>query len=213
MSDRGLKVLSENPVRIDRKFLERFEEFREFKSRKRVKNKDKDVVGGTPTDNLEFYYKELKQKVVDELLSYMSDISPFEFERIIGKVLSSLGYGVFSPTSKTRDGGFDGILTRDKLGLEKIFIQVKRFKDSVVSRQDVQKFSGALDSKKSNLGVFITLSSFSKDAEEYVKLNNSKNIVLIDGLKLAELMFDNDVGVEVDSVFYLKRVDKDFFEL
>lgn len=114
-------------------------------------------------------------------------------------------------TKKTGDGGIDGIINEDRLGLDSIYIQAKRWKDTVVGRPEIQKFSGALDTPGANKGIFITTSTFSKEARDYVKSINTKNIVLIDGMQLSQYMIEFNVGVSTEIIYEVKKIDTDYF--
>lgn len=143
-------------------------------------------------------------------------MSPAFFERLVVNLLVRMGYGgsvtdAGRATRLTNDEGIDGIIKEDKLGLDFIYIQAKRWTDGSVGRPEVQSFVGALDGKKANKGIFITTSVFAKSAEEYVKAI-SKKVILIDGQQLAEYMIDYNLGVSITQTFELKKVDNDYFE-
>ena len=128
-----------------------------------------------------------------------------------------MGYGgsieeAVRATKKTGDGGIDGIINQDRLGLDMIYIQAKRWTDTVVGRPEIQKFSGALDTPGANKGIFITTSTFTKEAKEYSKNINNKKIILIDGQQLAEYMIEFNVGVSLEKSYEVKRIDNDYFE-
>ena len=114
-------------------------------------------------------------------------------------------------TKKTGDEGIDGIINEDRLGLDSIYIQAKRWKDTVVGRPEIQKFSGALDTPGASKGIFITTSTFSKEARDYVKAINTKSIVLIDGMQLAQYMIEFNVGVSTEIIYEVKKIDTDYF--
>ncbi|WP_206075998.1 restriction endonuclease [Marinitoga lauensis] len=156
--------------------------------------------------------------MVEDILNHLYNVSFDKFEEIVLDVLVKMGYGgtfenAKMNTKKTRDGGIDGIINEDRLGLDKIYIQAKKWNENqIIGRPEIQKFSGALDTPGANKGIFITTSSFSKDAIDYVKRLNNKKIILIDGKQLANLMIDFNVGVYVQSSFEIKKIDTDYFE-
>ena len=140
---------------------------------------------------------------------------PIFFEKLVVDLLVSMGYGgafkdAAMVTQYCKDGGVDGIIKEDKLGLDNIYVQAKRWSNQV-SKPQVQQFAGALDEKRASKGVFITTSTFSKDAKHYVE-NLSKKIVLIDGEQLANYMIEYNVGVSVKTVYEIKRLDSDYFD-
>lgn len=148
--------------------------------------------------------------LADELLRTVRSATPARFERLVVDLLVAMGYGEGRPVGRTRDGGIDGIVNEDRLGLETIYIQAKRW-ESGVGRPDVQAFVGSLAGHHAKKGVFITTSHFSNDAEEYVKHIEQK-VVLINGERLAQLMVDSNVGVADDTPFIVKRIDHDYFD-
>ena len=139
---------------------------------------------------------------------------------MVVQLLQKMGYGSFEEekssrkarvTSRTHDGGIDGIIPQDKLGLDSVYVQAKRWKESTVQQPDIHQFVGALGGKKARKGVFITTASFSKGAREFVDKFNDKTVVLIDGVQLAELMIDHNLGVKLEDSFELKKIDSDYF--
>ncbi|QAA76824.1 MAG: Mrr restriction system protein [Candidatus Bipolaricaulis sibiricus] len=218
ISQRGLNVLKEQPERIDDHFLERFEEFRAFRAlRKTTAPTDQALATGdepSPEESLARAYETLKQGVLDELLERVSQVSFEFFERLVVELLVRMGYGgsfqeAARAVGRSGDEGIDGIIKEDRLGLDVVYIQAKRW-TNLVSRPEIQKFAGALQGHRARKGVFITTSSFSKEAWEYVEKIDSK-IVLIDGEQLANLMFENGVGVSPVGTYSVKKVDNDFF--
>jgi len=160
-------------------------------------------------------YRRLRQDLEAELLDQAKSSNPAFFERLVVDLLVAMGYGgsrqdAGRAVGKSGDGGIDGIIKEDKLGLDVIYVQAKRW-ESVVGRPEVQKFAGALQGHRAAKGVFITTSSFTRDALDYVNVINSK-IILIDGQELAALMIDHNVGVSTVGVYELKRIDADYFE-
>lgn len=219
ITERGKQVLKQNPFEISNNFLNSFPEFIDFKTNS--KNQDiKDVNGSsyetskTPEELLELYHLKIRETLGDELLESIKNCSPSFFEKLVIDLLIKMGYGgsrkeAGQAVGKSRDGGIDGIIKEDKLGLDIIYIQAKRW-DNTVSRPEIQKFAGALLGQKSRKGVFITTSQFSKDAIEYTNNLESK-IILIDGKALSELLIDYNVGVSLIKIYEVKKIDTDYF--
>ena len=216
ISERGQKILSENPEEINVKFLKQFPEFIEFQKAKKT---DNDVqtppqTNVTPEESLEAAFQELTESLSSDILQTIKGCPPDFFERLVVDVLINIGYGgsrreAGQAMGKTGDGGIDGIIKEDKLGLDIIYIQAKRW-ENTVGRPEIQKFAGALQGQRARKGIFITTSNFTKDALDYVRSIDSK-IILIDGQRLAELMIENNVGVSPISSYEVKRIDSDYF--
>ncbi|MFZ7112277.1 MAG: restriction endonuclease [Desulfatiglandales bacterium] len=219
IAERGKQVLSNNPEKIDVKFLEKFPEFIEFTKIKKDKGQKPKKSGSgeaekNPEEGLELAYQEITQSLAAELLDTVKGCSPEFFERLVIDVLVKMGYGgshkeAGQAVGGTADGGIDGIIKEDKLGLDIIYIQAKRW-DNIVGRPEIQKFAGALQGQRARKGIFITTSGFTKDALEYVKNIESK-IILIDGERLAEFMIDHNVGVSPVAAYEVKKIDSDYF--
>jgi restriction system protein len=219
ITDRGQQVLSKNIGKIDSKFLEQFPEFIEFKKIKKKPDKPTPPTKPLPTDInpeeiLESAYQELQNSLADELLDTIKTCSPEFFERFVVDVLIKMGYGgsrkeAGQAMGKTGDGGIDGIIKEDKLGLDIIYIQAKRW-EGVVGRPEIQKFAGALQGQRARKGIFITTSNFTKDALSYVE-NIDTKIILIDGQRLAELMIAHNVGTNTTAIYEVKKIDSDYF--
>lgn len=218
ITDRGRAVLKENPSRIDVKFLERYPEFIEFRQIRRTS--DGEGAGGTggseetPEEALDNAYNRLRGDLESEILDQVKSSSPEFFERLVVELLVSMGYGgslqdAGRAVGRSGDEGIDGIIKEDRLGLDVIYIQAKKW-ESNVSRPEIQKFAGALQGQRARKGVFITTSSFSREAHEYARMIESK-IVLIDGKELARLMVDHDVGVSRVGAYEIKKLDTDYF--
>jgi len=217
ITERGKEVLSKNPTEINAKFLKKFPEFVEFQ---KVKKPDKEGATPlekppvTPEESLEDAFQELKESLASDLLQTIKGCSSEFFERLVVDVLIKIGYGgsrreAGQAMGKTGDGGIDGIIKEDKLGLDIIYIQAKRW-ENTVGRPEIQKFAGALQGQRARKGIFITTSNFSKEALDYVRNIDSK-IILIDGQRLAELMIENNVGVSPVSSYEVKKIDSDYF--
>ncbi len=171
----------------------------------------------TPTEQLEQAYHSIVEDLAADLLQKTLEQTPYFFEHLVVDLLIKMGYGgsfanSAQVTQYVHDDGIDGIIYEDKLGLDKIYIQAKRYKlDNTVGKPQIQQFSGALDEQKATKGVFITTSSYSKEAKQYVEKLNKK-IVLIDGQELARYMIEYNVGVSTKQVYKVKRIDSDYFE-
>lgn len=173
----------------------------------------------TPDEALNQAAQNIRDNVYEDILDTILSKTPYEFEKLVVKLLDNMGYGgvVKDPgqvTQQSNDGGIDGIIKEDILGLGRIHIQAKRYKrENSIGREDVQKFVGALAVAQSNKGVFITTSSYSKAAMEYAdNLNGSTNVVLIDGATLAEYIYDYGLGMQTEQTVIVKRMDSDFWE-
>jgi restriction system protein len=216
---RGLDVLKERPAKINMKYLEKFPEYLEFRDFRNELTDDKKTSDesdriSTPQESLESSYQEMRRQLSHDLLERVKQCPPAFFERLVVDLLLKLGYGgsradAGQAIGKTGDGGIDGIIKEDALGLDAVHIQAKRWQDTV-GRPAVQSFSGSLDGRRSRKGVFITTSKFSADAHDYVK-NIDKKIILIDGEQLTQLMIDNGVGVTEESRYIVNRIDEDYF--
>ena len=214
-----MEILSQNPNRIDNKTLKQFSEFNEFQNRKndktaKVLTETAEDVNDTPEESLETANQTIRNALAAEIIEKVKTCSPGFFERLVVELLVKMGYGgtlqeAGKAVGKSGDGGIDGIINEDRLGLDVIYLQAKRWEGNV-SRPEIQKFAGALQGKRARKGVFITTSDFTKEAREYVAMIDSK-IILIDGEELAELMIDYNVGVSVATVYEIKKMDSDYF--
>ena len=170
-----------------------------------------------PQDIFEKSFTEINKILQEEILEEVIRQTPYFFENLVVKLLQKIGYGTFKNsgkvTKKTNDEGIDGIINQDKLGFDSIYIQAKKWdKDSTVSRPKVQKFVGALAGQGATKGLFITTAKFSDGAREYSQKQHTTKIVLIDGMELAKLMIEYNIGVSVESVYEIKKIDSDFFD-
>lgn len=170
--------------------------------------------GIAPEKSIEGNYQRIQEELAAELLRKIQDNTPIFFEKLVIDLLVKMGYGgsredAGRAVGGSGDGGIDGIINEDRLGLDVVYVQAKRWNGNV-SRPEIQKFAGALPGQRARKGIFITTSSFTKDAREYVKAIESK-IVLIDGHQLAQFMIDHNVGVSVEKTYEIKRVDSDYF--
>ncbi len=218
----GIDLLKQHPTEINNKTLEKYPEFIAFKNLKHTRSskieKEKVVTSEdtqqTPEESLESSYQTIRGNLASEIIEKVKTCSPSFFERLVVELLVAMGYGgtfqdAVKAVGKSGDGGIDGIIKEDRLGLDVIYIQAKRW-EGVVGRPELQKFAGALMGQQAGKGVFITTSSFTNDAVQYVKTINS-TIILIDGEQLAEFMIDYSVGVSTEISYEIKRMDSDYF--
>jgi len=217
----GRQVLIENPVAINVQYLERFDDFVNFRQLRREKPKSMDTrePGGnvseeTPEESLEVAYQTLREDLAAEILKTVKKCSPEFFEKLVVDLLVRMGYGgsrreAGLAIGQSGDEGIDGIIKEDRLGLDIIYVQAKRW-EGVVGRPEVQKFAGALQGQRARKGIFITTSDFTRDALDYVK-NIETKIILVSGARLAEFMIDHGVGVTTEATYELKRIDSDYF--
>ena len=215
ITDRGKELLATNPPKITIKLLKQYEEFNAF----RTKSKEEDeqigqAISMTPEEALEWGYQNLTQNLSEELLSKIASCPPSFFENLVVKLLVAIGYGgsfkeAAKIVGKSGDAGIDGIIKQDKLGLDTIYVQAKRW-ENVVGRPEIQRFAGALLGKKAKRGIFMTTSSFTKEAREYAESIEAK-IILIDGEDLALYMIENNLGVNTTHTYDIKRIDSDYF--
>lgn len=178
-----------------------------------IKQEKKEVVENTPDDNIEEALCKIKEELKSEILSSILEKEPRFFEYLVTKLLEKMDYGTGSLTNKGPDGGIDGIIDEDELGLSKIYIQAKRYKDgSNIGRQEIQQFIGAISNKNTKKGVFITTAKFTKEAQTFAKDSQNFSVVLIDGDRLAELMIKYKVGVQTSQIYEICKIDTDFFD-
>lgn len=210
ITTKGLEALKLRPQKIDLLFLKKYPEFTEFKNNK-VELEEKAFDGKTPDDLIEEGYNQIKNNLKQELLKLLRENSADFFEDTVVKLLQKMGYGTGEVTGKSGDGGIDGVISQDKLGLEFILLQAKRYGEkNTVGSKEVREFRGALDSKNATKGVFFTTSTFTDEAKKEAT-TYSKNIQLIDGDKLVELMIDYNIGVIPHATYEIKKVNHDFF--
>jgi len=220
ITERGLMVLGDNPLQINMAYLRRFPEYIDFikpsngSSSNEITEKI-DVFEATPQEILIASYLKIRTTLAQELLQKVKNCHPAFFERLVVDLLVKMGYGgslkdAGNATRYSSDGGIDGIIREDKLGLDVIYIQAKRWESQNIGRPDIQSFVGALDGHRSTKGIFITTSKFAETAVEYVK-TISKKVILIDGEQLANFMIDYNLGVSVVDIYEIKKIDNDFF--
>jgi restriction system protein len=218
ITERGFAALHQKPTSINVKFLKQYPEFVEFQAKRN--DSDKTVVTPateteqTPEESIEIAYQNIRSDLAIELIQQIMNCSPTFFEQIVVDLLVKMGYGgsrkdAGQAVGKSGDGGIDGIIKEDRLGLDVIFIQAKRW-EGTVGRPEIQKFVGALQGQRAKKGIFITTSAFTNDATQYASMIENK-VVLIDGETLARLMIDFNVGVSLGRAYEIKRIDSDYF--
>jgi restriction system protein len=224
ITEAGLNFLKTSPIDLRARDLDRFQSFKEFKQsivpRTEVNHADSDNPDNTdsnktPEEALEYAYQKLKNDLSRDLLDTIKSCSPGFFEKLVVDMLTKMGYGgsrkdAGKALGKTGDGGIDGIIKEDKLGLDTIYIQAKRW-ENIVPVREIRDFAGALLSKKARKGIFITTSYFPQSAFEFVESIEHK-IILIDGARLTDLMFEFNVGLSTQSTYEVKKIDSDYFE-
>ena len=208
ITEKGKQAVSQN---LQLKDIEGDSNFLNFYSEEKSKGiESSEIKNSTPQDLIDTGFAEIESQVKNELLEKLKTIDPYYFEKVILILLKKMGYGDFIETSKSGDGGIDGIINEDKLGLDKIYIQAKRYGENKVREKDIRNFIGAM-SGDTNKGVFVTTSDFDKGA--YQKAHDAHHtIILIDGNKLVNLMHEYNVGVQVKASYEVKQLDEDFFE-
>lgn len=221
ITERGKQVLKDSPKKIDNKFLKQYDEFNEFQNKVNPKEEkqetETDYKNQTPEELIETAFHDFQKSLAEELLDKIRNVSPSFFEKFVVALLVKMGYGgsikdAGQAIGRTGDEGIDGIIKEDKLGLDVIYIQSKRWKENnVIGRPEIQKFVGALAGQGAKKGVFITASSFTKEALDYKPMNDTK-VILIDGMKLANLMIEYNLGVAQLHCYELKKLDNDYFD-
>lgn len=220
ITEAGRKLLAKKPQAITARLLEQYPAFREFQARGKPDGEAPatlvaEPIASTPEDRLEAAHQELRAAVESELLDLVKGATPAFFERLVLELLVRMGYGgsreeAAKAVGRTGDGGIDGIIVQDRLGLDVIYVQAKRWDKAVVGRPEIQRFAGALQGQRARKGVFLTTSTFSRDALHYATSIDSR-IILVDGKRLTELMVEFNVGVTGGTIYEVKRVDSDFF--
>lgn len=225
ITDRGRQVLEEKPQRIDIEYLLRFPEFVDFRGRSRSpeetsiqesKSSANLLDEDTPDEIIRATIRQIDGALTKELLDRILSSSPAFFEGLIVSLLLAMGYGgsredAGQIVGRAGDGGIDGVIDQDSLGLDRVYIQAKRYaRDHPVSEPEIRAFSGSLNAAKANKGVFVTTSSFTQPAQSFTDLI-SHRIVLIDGKMLTTLMIRHNVGVRIEETIHIKRIDEDFF--
>lgn len=226
ITDRGKRVLAEGPRRIDNEYLSQFSEFIQFRERGRVPDGAESanavdaptvpLPAETPDELLRSTVRQIETALMKELLDRILAAPPAFFESLIVALLLAMGYGgsreeAGKTVGRSGDGGIDGVIDQDALGLDRVYVQAKRYgMENPVSEPEIRAFSGSLGAAKANKGVFVTTSYFTQPAQSFAERHPFK-IVLIDGERLAALMIRHNVGVRIDETLYLKKMDEDFF--
>ena len=217
ITDLGKDILKRGINKLDNEYLKQFESFNDFQSREHTNRNDSNLSASeqTPDEAIESAVTEMNDSLSSELLERIKNNSPAFFEKAVVELVVSMGYGgsrkeAGQIVGKSGDGGIDGIIKEDKLGLDVIYIQAKRWED-VVSSPELQKFVGALKGKHARKGIFITTSNFTKPAIDYVNSLDDTKVILIDGITLAELMIEYSLGVTTVQTYTIKKLDTDYF--
>lgn len=215
ITDEGLKILEGNPTIINRKFLMTIPTYSKYFNKLKDYNEEEDITSpsidenASPEDLMNSSYRKYKKALELEILEKVKENPPDFFERVVVDLIEKMKYGRGTVTGKSGDEGIDGMIDEDKLGLSQILLQAKRYKGTVPG-SDVRDFAGSLDSKKSKKGIFLTTSDFSNETRKFVEHTSSK-IILINGKRLAELMFEYEVGFSSGAKMELKTIDEDYF--
>ena len=218
ITERGRSLVEKDPKSLGLKDLEKYPEYLEFKGRGQVKGlaeTEQPASQETPEEDLQRLFASIRSRLEGELLDAFKAATPVFFERVVLNLLVAMGYGgtiedAASTTKRTGDDGIDGVIKEDRLGLDVIHIQAKRWRDTVVGRPHIQNFAGSLEGQRGRKGVFITTSSFSPEAKDYVS-RIEKKIILIDGPELARRCVEFGVGVVIQDSYTVKKLDTDFF--
>jgi restriction system protein len=222
ITERGLAILKQNPSEINVRFLKQFPEFIEFQKPSKQDEKvnaqvthEEPMAALTPRELIEDGYKRMRDSLAQDLLARVKQCSPDFFEQLVVDLLVAMGYGgsrkdAGEAIGRSGDGGIDGIIKEDKLGMDVVYIQAKRWEDTV-GRPELHKFVGALHGRGAKKGVFITTSTYSREAEDYASDLKDLKVALINGEQLAELMIDHNVGVSTRDTYEIKEVDADYF--
>ncbi len=216
----GLEVMRTNPTRIDAVFLRQYDSFNEFVGTNGNDGEESnDLIveadSQTPKEKLEEAFLQINRLLIGQLSDQLTKVDPYKFEELVLDLLQAIGYGgnrseAAQVTKKSADGGIDGIINEDRLGLDKIYIQAKRYNNTVPVKE-VRDFAGAMLAHNARKGVFITTSDFPSSAKEFAE-KIDRTLILIDGKRLAELMIEYDIGISPKETFVYKEIDSDYFE-
>lgn len=220
ITQRGIDVLDEKPSEINMKYLMRFPEYAEFRTKTQTGSEIEKQIDNNddlpPEESIENAYKKLREELADELLDYVIRCTPAFFERLVVELLVAMGYGgsqenAARAVGRSGDEGIDGIIDEDRLGLDSVYIQAKKYqKESKIGAHHIRDFIGALQGARANKGVFITTAEFTKEAMDFVTKISSR-IVLINGQRLTNLMIDHGIGVTTRIKYEIKKIDTDYF--
>lgn len=216
----GLQVLNNNPSRVDAAFLRQYDSFNEFvgtngKDSEESNEQTVESDNQTPKEKFEKAYQQINRLLIGQLTDQLTKVDPYKFEELVLDLLEAIGYGgnrseAAQVTKKSADGGIDGIINEDRLGLDKIYIQAKRYNNTVPVKE-VRDFAGAMLAYNARKGVFITISDFPSSAKDFAD-KIDRTLILIDGKRLAELMIEYDIGISPKETFVYKEIDSDYFE-
>lgn len=215
ITQKGLEFMKKNPKDLTLKWLKQDPDYKNYvptssRTKSQVQTKIEDM---SPQDLVDKGFKEINENLKTELLEKLHESNPYYFEKIVLILFKKMGYGAFQETKKSGDGGIDGIINQDQLGLEKIYIQAKRYaQDNRVREPEIRNFIGAMSGDVSK-GIFVTTSEFDKSAIAKARDARNHRLILIDGDQLADLMIKYNVGIQIETVYEIKKVDEDFFEL
>ena len=217
ITDEGLKILNNCPQNLtDKYFDENYPSFYEFRHPNKIEESPAYKDNSTPEDKIKESIDLINNTLASDLLETIMNNEPVFFEKLVVDLLMKMGYGGFEDagtvTQISNDGGIDGIIKEDKLGLENIYLQAKRYSDHPVRRPEIQSFVGALNGNGASKGVFITTSKFTKEAREFADSLNNMHIVLIDGELLTKLMIEYNLGVNTIQKYEIKQIDSDYFD-
>jgi restriction system protein len=214
VTPRGMELHKAGHKRIDIKILNQYPEFFEFHRGKKGEETEVEPTKETPEELLQKSYESIQSDLAGQIVQRITHNSPKFFERLVVDLMVAMGYGgsrvdAGKSIGGSGDEGIDGIIKEDKLGLDLVYIQAKRW-EGTVGRPELQKFVGAFHGKRAKKGVFITTAKFSEDAKKYVEAIDPK-VILIDGRMLAELMIDHGLGTTTTATYHIKRIDSDYF--
>lgn len=222
ITDRGKEAVKTGTENITIEYLRQFKEFNEFCYSGNKSNyksdKNADLINEqSPQEQIERAILQINSNLADELMTEITRINPYEFERLVIQLLVKMGYGSLkfnsnAVTKKSGDEGIDGIVTADRFGFDNVYVQAKQWKkETSIGRPEIQKFLGALAGQGATKGLFITTAHFSKEAKEFANKNLQSKIVLVDGEELCNLMIEYDLGVSTVEIYKIKRIDSDYF--
>ncbi len=210
ITQKGIEILKENPQKIDLRFLKNLDNENQPNIQTEIEN-DHIEENKTPEELIENAQSLYTDSLKKELLAKLKSVDPIRFEQIVLELMEKMNYGVGSMTKMSHDGGIDGIIDEDELGLEKIYLQAKRYSENKVNEKEMQNFAGALGCSPVRKGVFITTSYFDERAKRKAESIQGKVIRLVDGDELTRLMIKHDLGVQLKTKIEIKKIDEDFF--
>lgn len=220
LTEIGQKAVQDGVENITLEYLKQFDSFCQFVGCKQVDSHDtfslspesSRISEQNPQEKIESAIYQINETIADDLMQELMKMSPYDFEKLVVLLLKKMGYGEPTATKKSGDEGIDGFVKADKFGFDTIYVQAKQWKsDSTVSRPEIQKFLGALAGQGASKGLFITTAKFSNEAIQFAQRHLQQKIVLVDGVELTKLMIEYNLGVSVETVYEVKRMDYDFF--